>query len=120
MASQKVKFLGDCMVQDAFKPTVVSEELGMTVSYCQISNLTSLALELDAHGPERITVICCMNAVFDDILSTVTGVEKGGSFDRLRVIFDSYLTKDHDLYFCMPLGRSSTRITRVYIKLRQD
>ncbi len=111
-----VKFLGDYVVQDVFKATVVSEVLGMSTTYTQISNMTSLALEMDAHSSEKITVICCMNTVFDDILSTVSGVEKGGSFDRLRMIFETYLTKDHDIYFCMPLGRSSSRITRIYME----
>jgi hypothetical protein len=116
MSTHKVKFLGDYVIQDVFKAGAVSEMIGMSTVYSQISNLTSLALEMDAHGSEKITVVCCMNSVFDDILSTVTGTEKGGSFDRLRMIFETYLTRDHDVYFCMPLGRSSSRVTRVYME----
>jgi hypothetical protein len=116
MTNHKVKFLGDYVIQDVFKASVVSEVLGMSTIYAQISNMTSLALEMDAHGSETITVVSCMNSVFDDILSTVSGNEKGGSFDRLRMIFETYLTKDHDIYFCMPLGRSSSRITKIYME----
>jgi hypothetical protein len=92
----------------------IEEVLGRPFTFAYVSSVSSLALELDALGVETVTVLCCMTSIFDEFVSTESGTPKPGSFDRMRIIIDSYLTKPHDLYYCPPLGRSPDKVSRQF------
>jgi hypothetical protein len=110
----KIRILGDYSVGDHQKDVKIEEILGMRFDFKYISTISSLALELDPQGPEKITMICCMNSILEEFVDCNQDEDLQREFGRLRVIFDAYLTRDHELYYCPPIGRSTSKMTRIY------
>ena len=117
-----VKILGDHHFSEFISHVKVSEVLGMTHSFTQVTTMSTLSLEMDANGPENITVLCCMTTLFESTLGDETGALFGQFLDKLRMILDGYLISSHDLYYCPPLsrppGRETIWYTTNYDKLR--
>jgi hypothetical protein len=119
MDSQKskmvpVKILGDHYFSEFMRDVKIEEVLGRPFTFVYVSSVSSLALELDSLGVENVTILCCMTTIFDEFVSTESGTPKPGSFDRMRIIVDSYLSKPHDLYYVPPLGRSPDKVSRQF------
>jgi hypothetical protein len=112
-----IRILGDYSVSEHQKDVKIEELLGTRFEFKYISTISSLALELDPQGPEKITMICCMNSVLEEILGCSQDADLQREFGRLRVIFDAYLSRNHEIYYCPPIGRSTTQVTRVYLDM---
>ncbi len=105
-----VKILGDHTLNEFLKEIKVTEIIGMSYSFSFVSTMTSLSLEIDPHGTETIMIIGCLTSIYDRMVAA-TEREMGSSLDKIRLLFDAYLTRSHEIYVCPPLGRSSSRIT---------
>ena len=112
-----VKILGDYTISEFIKDVKIEEILGMRFEFVYVSTVTSLALELDPHGSEKLTIICCMSSIFDEFLISNSQTDQERAFGRLRVMFESYLSANHDIYYCPPLGWSPMRVSREYLDM---
>lgn len=117
MAGQraKLRILGDHLISEFIKDVKAAELLGVQYEFVHASSVTTLALELDPRGTETVTVLCCMSSIFDGLM--VNEGSGTGTFERLRVLFDGYLTSPHELYVCPPLSWSPGRVTKQYQEL---
>jgi hypothetical protein len=104
------KILGDHTFAEFMISVRLEEILKMPVSFRQISTITSLALEMDSKGTEKIMILGCLTGL---VSSIQFDVELVALMDRLRVIFDSYLMGPHEVYVCPPLGSHSERVTKI-------
>ncbi len=103
------KILGDHAFSEFINDVRMEEIMKTSISFRQISTITSLALEMDSKGPEKYLVLSCLNSIVGNLNADCDVVTV---IDRLRVIFDSYLMGNHDVYVCPPLGRHSERVTK--------
>jgi hypothetical protein len=108
----RIRILGDYVIGDHLKDVKVEELLGMRFDFKYVSTMSSLILELDPNGPEKITLISCMNSLFEEFIHEET-LPRG--FDQLRLIFDAYMANNHDIYYCPPVGKSTDKITKSYL-----
>jgi hypothetical protein len=111
----QIRILGDYSVGDHQKDVKIEEILGMRYEFVYVSTMSSLALELDPKGPEKLTLISCMNSLYDEFITCTHDEALTRQFDRLRLIFDAYMSTNHDIYYCPPVGRSTEKINRNYL-----
>jgi hypothetical protein len=104
------KILGDHTFAEFINDVRMDEILKTPTSFRQISTVTSFALEMDSKGSEKVMILGCLNAIVGNLN---TECDVTSIIDRLRVIFDSYLMGNHDVYVCPPLGRHSERVTKI-------
>ncbi len=107
----RFKVVGDQIMGEYIREVRASDLLGAPFDYVTATTMTGLALELDPNGPEKIAILICMNTILDGYILDSINSEESPSFDRLRVILDSYTTRSHEVYVCMPLGRATSRTT---------
>lgn len=103
------KIIGDHTMNDFLKDVKVTEILGMSYTFSFASTMTSLTMEVDPHGSETILIIGCLSSIYDRLVANER--EMSTCFDKLRLLFDAYLIRTHEIYLCQPLGCSSGRIT---------
>jgi len=104
------KLLGDHTFAEYLIDVRAGEILKTPVSFRQISTITSMALEMDSKGSEKILILGCLNSI---VGSVCQDCDLNSIIDRLRVIFNSYLMGSHEIYVCPPLGSHSERVTRI-------
>jgi hypothetical protein len=104
------KIIGDHTFSEFISSVRLDEILQMPVSFRQVSTITSLALEMDSKGAEKILILGCLTGLVGHLQyeCDLTAV-----IDRLRVIFDSYLMGSHEVYVCPPLSIHSARVTKL-------
>ena len=103
--SRRVKIIEDEFMRDV----KVSEILGLEFTYTISTTTTTLALKLDPNGPEKLTIVFCMDLLLDGYIQKVSRGGEAPNFDQLRLILESYISRSHDVFLCMSLGRTSIR-----------
>ncbi len=109
----RFKVIGDPIMGEYMREVRTSDLLGSPFDFVSASTMTALALELDSNGPEKVAVLICMNSILDGYVLDSLDTRESPSFDRLRIILESYTSRHHDVYICMPLGRSTSRATEL-------
>jgi hypothetical protein len=113
--TQCAKILGDQFFNDFIKDVKVTQLLGMPYSFKYVTTMSSLALEIDPNGTETIMIIGCLNSILDSFYLDDSGKDIELQFDKMRLMFDSYLSRVHQvIYVCQPVGRPTSRITEQY------
>jgi hypothetical protein len=79
-----VKILGDQHFSEVINHVNVTEIMGMSYSFTQVTTLTSLSLEVDAKGSENILILGCLSSVMEIVMS-----DEGGS--QLNLVLDNFL-----------------------------
>ncbi len=118
MASLKI--LGNLNFSEFMQDVKIEDLLGQPYTFTYITSITSLTLELDPLGLEKVTILCCMGTVLNELVATETGGKKSGAFERIRVIIDGYFTKPHELYYNPPLGRAPEKVSKHYQEMLQE
>jgi|688.fasta_scaffold23503_2 hypothetical protein len=111
-----VKILGDQHFSEVINHVNVTEIMGMSYSFTQVTTLTSLSLEVDAKGSENILILGCLSSVLEIVMSDEGGSQLNMVLDNLRLTLDSYFVRTHDVYAIPPLSRSPDHFTRHRIR----
>ena len=101
------------MVADSVKDVRLDDLLGMHCAMSYVSTLSTLSVEMDPRGPESVMIVCCLSSIIDPILTKDVGPELDHLVERLRVIFDGYLTDTKEIYICQPIGLHSSKVSKL-------